>query len=131
MAYLTDVGGDDSCFSLLPRTHAGHGRRRTSFMETRVTDAQADSLGIAPLDWLGRAGEAMLFDTNIIHRLRRKPQARVRDSITYYYTPGQSLFSLDYDPGDAARLPPAARRLLREPGGLLRQRLHVGPADVA
>lgn len=121
MVYLSDVGSDDSCFSLLPSTHAGHGRRKMNYMETRVTDAEADSMGIAPQDWLGRAGEAMLFDTNLVHRLRRKPTAGIRDSITYYYTPGQSLFPLDCDPDDVIRLPPDARRMLGEPGGLLRR----------
>jgi len=121
MVYLSDVGPDDSCFSLLPSTHARCTKRRRSYMETRVTDAEAESLGIAPLDWLGRAGEAMLFDTNLVHRLRRKPTAQIRDSLTYYYTPGQSLFPLDYDPKLAVRLLPEVRHLVGDPGGLLRR----------
>ncbi len=122
MIYLSDVGPGDSCFAFLPRTHLGQYSRNKTYLNTRFADSDAEAMAIPIQEWQGAAGEAMLFDTNILHRLSRRPEARVRDSITYYYTPGQTLFPLDYDSADLARLPAAARRILGEPGGLMRRR---------
>jgi hypothetical protein len=66
-------------------------------------------LGVAPVECYGAAGTTLVFDTNCAHRLRRKPTARVRDSVTFYYTPGQELRALDVDPVALARLPDGAR----------------------
>jgi hypothetical protein len=55
----------------------------------------------------------MVFDTNFVHRLRRKPGAAVRDSVTFYYTPGQETRFLDVDPGLIKDLPEAARSLFK------------------
>lgn len=114
MAYLTEVGESDSNFSLIPGSHHGQHRRKSSYLESRLRDSE---IGDAPsMEWYGAAGDAMLFDTNLIHRLRRKAGARVRDSITYYYTPGQSLFALDYPAGSLDALPDQSRAVFGDPG---------------
>ena len=59
----------------------------------------------------------MLFDTNLVHRLTRRANARVRDTVTFYYTPGQSLYKLDYDRADPS-LSDLARRIFVMPGAL-------------
>jgi ectoine hydroxylase-related dioxygenase (phytanoyl-CoA dioxygenase family) len=114
MIYLTDVTPMDSNFSLVPGSHRGQHVRKGSYMESRVRDSEVD--GLQTLEWYGAAGEAMLFDTNVIHRLRRKAGASVRDSITYYYTPGQSLFALDYPSAAVDALPENSRVVFGEPG---------------
>ncbi len=114
MVYLTDVAETGSNFSLIPGSHRGHYRRKSTYMESRVRDLEVD--GLQTLEWYGAAGDAMLFDTNVIHRLRRKAGAAVRDSITYYYTPGQSLFALDYPAAAVDALPQNTRVVFGEPG---------------
>ena len=47
--------------------------------------------------WTGKAGEMMMFDTNIIHRLNRRQGAKIRDTITLYFTPGQALRKIFLD----------------------------------
>jgi len=95
MIYLTDVDERDSNFAVLPDSHRGkHIRWRME--ESRISDQYVEKLSQKPLDWIGKAGEAMMFDTNTIHRLRRKITAKVRDTITFYYTPGQSLRHLEF-----------------------------------
>ncbi|HZN87194.1 MAG TPA: phytanoyl-CoA dioxygenase family protein [Burkholderiales bacterium] len=114
MVYLSDVTAKDSNFSLVPGSHRGQHLRKGTYMESRLGDAEVADL--QTLEWYGAAGEAMLFDTNVIHRLRRKAGAAVRDSITYYYTPGQSLFALDYPAEALHHLPEASRVVFSEPG---------------
>ena len=89
MIYLTDVGEEDSNFSFYPNTHdiVTYG-----YDNSRFEEEFSKSL---PIEWYGSAGEAMMFDTNIIHRLRRKALGRVRDSVTFYYTPGQHLRKIE------------------------------------
>jgi len=94
MIYLTDVDGNDSNFAVLPESHRGK-HIRWGMEESRIPDEFVASLPTKPLEWTGKAGEAMMFDTNTIHRLRRKITAKIRDTITFYYTPGQSLRQLD------------------------------------
>jgi ectoine hydroxylase-related dioxygenase (phytanoyl-CoA dioxygenase family) len=114
MVYLTDVGERDSNFSLVPGSHRGQHVRKGTYMESRLRDSEVADR--QTLEWYGAAGEAMLFDTNVIHRLRRKAGASVRDSITYYYTPGQSLFALDFPATSLDALPQPARVVFGEPG---------------
>ena len=85
MIYLTDVSEEDSNFSFYPNTH---NNVTYGFDESRFNEGFCKS---EPIEWYGKAGEAMMFDTNIIHRLRRKNLGRTRDSVTFYYTPGQQL----------------------------------------
>jgi ectoine hydroxylase-related dioxygenase (phytanoyl-CoA dioxygenase family) len=121
MAYLSDVTERDSNFSLIPASHRGKHLRKKTYMESRFRDREVENR--PTFEWYGAAGDAMLFDTNVIHRLRRKAGARVRDSITYYYTPGQSLFALDYPAGSLDALPEQSRAVFGEPGWpLSRQR---------
>lgn len=87
MIYLTDVTERDSNFAFCT---ASHGRREYGFAASRFDDQEAEKLG-SLVEWYGAAGEGMLFDTNIVHRLRRKGTSSVRDSVTFYYTPGQFL----------------------------------------
>ena len=111
MIYLTDVGERDSNFAYVPRSHAGHQVRPLRMEDSRLSDAEVASLGAKPVECFGPAGTALVFDTNLIHRLRRKTGATVRDSITYYSTPGQELRTLDADPAALARLPQETRAL--------------------
>lgn len=115
MIYLTDVGEADSNFSLLPATHIGAYRRKKGFMESRLSDAEVNAMPTKSLEWYGVAGDAMIFDTNLIHRLRRKPTARVRDTITFYYTPGQSLWRLDLDDTTLAGQSKEVRAIFGDP----------------
>ena len=92
MVYLTDVDKNDSNFSFLPKTHLNN--MPSNFKESRYNDNSFNSKSV---EWYGKAGDAMMFDTNIIHRLRRSPKGRVRDSLTLYYTPGQFLKKIKID----------------------------------
>ena len=87
MVYLTDVTERDSNFAFYP---ASHTQRQYGFAGSRFSDQETEALG-TPIEWYGTAGDGMLFDTNLVHRLRRKKAGAVRDSVTFYYTPGQSL----------------------------------------
>jgi hypothetical protein len=89
MIYLTDVSESDSNFSFYPKTHdtITYGYENSRFEE--------DFSKSEPIEWYGKAGEAMMFDTNVIHRLRRKALGRTRDSVTFYYTPGQHLRKIE------------------------------------
>ena len=89
MIYLTDVTETDSNFSFYPNTH---NETVYSFSESRFKDNEIKG---EPIEWYGKAGEAMMFDTNIIHRLRRKVNGSVRDSVTFYITPGLFLRKIE------------------------------------
>lgn len=97
MIYLTDVGPDDSNFSFLPKTHKNK-FFRLGYKRSRISDNVVENCNITPVEWYGKSGEAYLFDTNLIHRLRRKKTANIRDSFTVYFTPGQELRVLDLNP---------------------------------
>src|SRR2546430_909155 len=112
MIYLTDVTETDSNFTFLPGTHAGHHIRPRRFETSRFSDAWVEASGIAPVECYGLAGTTMVFDTNPIHRLRRKPGGTVRDSVTFYYTPGQQARELGIEPAMVMRLPEAASAVL-------------------
>jgi len=124
MIYLTDVTERDSNFVFLPGTHVGHQVRPRRFETSRVSDAWVETCGITPVECYGRAGTTMVFDTNPVHRLRRKPGGTVRDSVTFYYTPGQEARALDVESDLVARLPQAAQLLF---GG---RRVAVSQGDV-
>ncbi len=111
MIYLTDVGEKDSNFAYIPRTHAGHQVRPLRMEDSRLSDDAVAALGVPPVECYGPAGTTLVFDTNLVHRLRRKTGATVRDSVTYYYTPGQELRALDIDPAALERLPQESRAL--------------------
>lgn len=113
MFYLSDVGEADSNFAFIPGTHSGHHVRPMHIEESRFTDEWVTSTGLKPTECYGPAGTAMVFDTNLIHRLRRKATGVIRDSVTFYYTPGQELRPLDVDPRDFDVLSPQARALFR------------------
>jgi len=112
MVYLTDVAEGDSNFAYLAGSHRGFQHRSQHIERSRFTDAHVESLGVAPVECYGAAGTTLIFDTNCIHRLRRKPTARVRDTVTFYYTPGQELRVLEVEPGTVQRLPEHTRALL-------------------
>jgi hypothetical protein len=112
MIYLTDVTETDSNFAFLPGTHVGHHIRPRRFETSRFSNTWVEQCGITPVECYGPAGTTMVFDTNFIHRLRRKPTATVRDSVTFYYTVGQESRPLDVEPERAAHLSGATRALL-------------------
>jgi hypothetical protein len=113
MVYLTDVGETDSNFAFVPGTHQGHHVRPRVIEESRFTDDWIQSSGLTPVECYGPAGLAMVFDTNLIHRLRRKSTGVVRDSITFYYTPGQELRPLGIGAEELRGLPPEALAIFR------------------
>ncbi len=111
MLYLTDVTERDSNFVFIPGTHKGRHIRSKRVEESRFSDEWVGRCGITPFECYGPAGTTMVFDTNFIHRLRRKQTGTVRDSITFYYTPGQEARALQIEHAQIARLPAAARAL--------------------
>ncbi len=111
MFYLTDVTERDSNFVFLPGTHKGHHVRPRRIEDSRFSDEWVRQCGVAPVECYGPSGTAMVFDTNFVHRLRRKPTSTVRDSVTFYYTVGQEARLLDVEPGMLAQLPDAAQAL--------------------
>lgn len=86
MIYLTDVGPDDQNFAYCLKSHTGF--KSVKYENSRFTDDKLAQMGLEPLECLGSAGTAIIFDTNGIHRLRRRP-SRVRDSVTFNYHPGR------------------------------------------
>jgi phytanoyl-CoA dioxygenase PhyH len=108
MVYLTGVGEADSNFAFIPGTHQGHHIRPRVIEQSRFTDEWVQTSGLKPVECYGPPGLAMVFDTNLIHRLRRKATGIVRDSITFYYTPGQELRRIGIGAGELTGLPPAA-----------------------
>jgi len=112
MAYLTDVKEADNNFAYLPGTHKGQHIRPAQIEESRLSEAEMSDIGITPVECYGPAGTTLLFDTNVVHRLRRKSTASTRDSVTFYYTTGQELRRLDFDPAPLSKRPAAERALL-------------------
>jgi len=94
MIYLTDVGEKDNYFSAIPGTHINN-FWRAGYKRTRYLDSVIDNKYHDFFKWFGKAGDACIFDTNIIHRLVRNKGANIRDSFTIYYTPGQELRELN------------------------------------
>jgi ectoine hydroxylase-related dioxygenase (phytanoyl-CoA dioxygenase family) len=94
MIYLTDVTEKDNNFAFLPGTHKGFQTRPSRVEESRYSDEYVCNHPVNAVECYGPAGTTLVFDTNPIHRLRRKAGASVRDSITFYYTPGQELREL-------------------------------------
>lgn len=113
MFYLTDVTEKDSNFAFLPGTHKISPVRPRHVEESRFNEEWVVSSGVTPIECYGLAGTAMVFDTNFVHRLRRKPGGAVRDSVTFYYTPGQETRFLDVDRGLIKDLPEGARLLFK------------------
>lgn len=87
MIYLTDVGPDDQNFAYCLRTHAWF--RSAKYENSRFSDRQLEAQGLKPLEVLAPAGTAVVFDSNGIHRLRRR-NTRLRDSVTFNYCPGRT-----------------------------------------
>lgn len=92
MVYLTDVGPQDSTFAFVP---GSQNHRTFIYSESRFSDTEIKAIG-TPIDWTDPEGTGMLFDTNIVHRLTRRATAAVRDTLTLYFTPGQSLHKIDF-----------------------------------
>lgn len=86
MVYLTDVGPDDQNFSYCLRSHPGF--RSVKYEKSRFSDKELAARKLEGLECLAPAGTAIVFDTNGIHRLRRR-NTRVRDSVTFNYRPGR------------------------------------------
>jgi len=113
MVYLTDVGEGDQNFAFCPRTHQSGSdvpRSRTDYQKSRFPEGWPETHGYRVVECYGQAGAVMMFDTNGIHRLRRTKRSQ-RDSVTFYYTPGQALRPLDYNPMDLAVIPAGMQRL--------------------
>lgn len=86
MIYLTDVGPDDQNFAYCMGSHAWF--RSANYDKSRFNDRQLEQMGVKPTEILATAGTAVVFESNGIHRLRRKP-TRLRDSVTFNYCPGR------------------------------------------
>jgi hypothetical protein len=86
MIYLTDVAAEDQNFSYCPGTHRGF--KSSLYEKSRFSDADFESLRVKSFECLAPAGTAIMFDTNGIHRLRRR-NTRMRDSVTFNYHPGK------------------------------------------
>ena len=86
MIYLSNVGQKDSFFSFIPRTH---NKRTYDFNKSRFEPNKVNLKN--EKKWFDFKGHAMIFDTNITHRLNRQVTSSLRNSLTLYFTPGQSL----------------------------------------
>lgn len=86
MIYLTDVGPDDQNFAYFPGTHEGF--KSIKYENTRFTDAAVEAWNVRSVECLGPAGTAIVFDTNGIHRLRRR-KTRPQDTVTFNYHPNR------------------------------------------
>ena len=86
MVYLSDVGIMDSYFSFIPNTSNA---RTYNFKKSRFRDEEVETKN--EKFFIGNQGDAVLFNTNLTHRLNRKESAKIRDSITIYFTPGQHV----------------------------------------
>jgi hypothetical protein len=114
MIFLNDVVPGDQNFAYCPGTHLpidGVKRSRFDRAASRFPDGWPESKQLKVVDCYVKAGTAAIFDTNCIHRLRRR-DSRLRDSLTFYYTPGQELFSLDVNPEDLRGEAKEYKRLL-------------------
>ena len=89
MVYLSDVGKEDNYFSFIPNTSNS---RTYNFKKSRFKDDEINTNN--EFCFTGNKGDAMLFNTNLTHRLNRKQNARIRDSITIYFTPGQYVSNI-------------------------------------
>lgn len=72
--YLTDVGPEDHCFSIVPGTHDEH-----YSVKAGEHDAASE------FDVNGPAGTALIFHTACIHAARLKPRSRQRRTLHLYY----------------------------------------------
>lgn len=85
MFYLDDVKEGDQNFSFCPGTHKG--LKYTNPKRTRFSDDWVSNNIDEVLEVYATAGTALIFDTQAIHRLRRKP-GKDRDTFTFYYNSG-------------------------------------------
>lgn len=88
MYYLTDVHEGETSFEYIPYTH---GDRTYNYNESRMSHHVCEWNTVQSSCWVSPRGSGMIFDTNLIHRLRRSPLGKPRYSVTFYYTPGQSV----------------------------------------
>ena len=89
MVYLSDVGEEDNYFSFIPNTSNS---RTYNFKKSRFKDDEINTN--KEFYFTGNKGDAMLFNTNLTHRLNRKQNATIRDTITIYFTPGQHISNI-------------------------------------
>jgi hypothetical protein len=80
---------------------------------SRFTDEYVDSLGVETIEATGPAGTTLVFNTNPIHRLRRKEGAAIRQSLMLYYTFGQELRNVKITPEAYSGLSEEAKTLFR------------------
>jgi hypothetical protein len=85
MFYLSDVGEGDQNFAFCTGTHKGLKMGSTRW--SRFSDAWVAENVRDVREVYAPAGSAVIFDSNAIHRLRRKP-SRARDTFTFYYHAG-------------------------------------------
>jgi len=113
MIYLSDVAENDNNFSYCPATHGGYHKQNRPLNQTRIDDQIIQQSEHEIVEWDGKAGDAMLFDTNLIHRIKRRDNGIQRYSVTFYYTPGQELRELDYDNSNIESLEQKYSELLK------------------
>ncbi len=96
MVYLTKVTETDSYFSLLPGTHK---KNTFNFKKSRFNEKNLDKNN--EIKFIGNyKGRAIIFNTNIIHRLNRNAKSNIRDTLTINFTPGQYLKKIYYGEPD-------------------------------
>lgn len=114
MIYLTDVDENGQNFAFCPGTHKKNPlikRSRIEPKKSRFSDEWMEQSKFVVEEVRAQRGTAVLFDTNAIHRLRRKDTLQ-RDSITFYYTPGQLLRPLNIDSQTQEKVDQSMLRLL-------------------
>lgn len=87
MIYLTPVTKTDSYFSLIPGTQKNI---TLNFKESRFEEGKVNTK--KEVKFLSNEkGRAIIFDTNVIHRLNRNAKSNIRDTMTINFTAGQYL----------------------------------------
>ena len=96
MIYFTPVTENDSYFSLLPGTQE---KTTLNFEKSRYEEKSVNKDN--EVKFLGNdRGHAIIFNTNIIHRLNRNSKSNVRDTMTINFTPGQYLKKIYHGSSD-------------------------------
>lgn len=87
MTYLTDVTEKDQNFAFCKGSHTGF--KSHDYTKSRFSDGAIDAKRYEIMECYAKAGTAIVFDTNGLHRLRRRKAERNRDSVTFNYHPGK------------------------------------------
>ena len=108
MIYLSDVSATDSYFSIIKSSSIS---RTYNFKKSRIKEKNIDI--DKEKKFLANKGAHFLFDTNLIHKLNRSENAKIRDTLTIYFKPGEYSRNFFYDIENIAKLNSNLRNLIK------------------